>query len=211
MNKNKRLIILKKFEQHYSSSKIKLKYKTCFELLISIILSAKSSDTQVNKVTKKLFSYMRKPSDVLDLGYDKLKVIIRSVGLFNKKALAIIKTCRILKKIYNENIPMNKDKLLLLPGVGRKTANLFLNIVLKKNFIAVDTHVFRVSNRTNFANGLSPYHVENKLYKCVPIKFQSRLHSWFGLHGRYFCRSLSPKCSMCIIKIWCEYPYKIIK
>ncbi|MGI4816819.1 MAG: endonuclease III domain-containing protein [Janthinobacterium lividum] len=211
MNKNKRLIILKKFEQHYSNLKIKLKYKTYFELLISIILSAKSSDIQVNKVTKKLFLYIHKPSDILKLGYDQLKVIIRPVGLFNKKSLAIIKTCRILKKIYNENIPMNKDKLLLLPGVGRKTVNLFLNIVSKKNFIAVDTHVFRVSNRTNFANGISPYHVENKLYQCVPVKFQSRLHNWFGLHGRYFCRSLSPKCSICIIKIWCEYHYKIIK
>ncbi|VFP85684.1 Endonuclease III [Buchnera aphidicola (Cinara pseudotaxifoliae)] len=211
MNKKKRIIILKKFEQYCSNPIIKLKYKTYFELLISIMLSSKSSDSQVKKVTKKLFVYVQKPSDILQIGYDKLKVIIQSVGLFNKKALAIIKTCRILKKLYNENVPINQDELLLLPGVGRKTANLFLNIILKKNFIAVDTHVFRVSNRTKFAEGISTYQVENKLYKCVPIRFQSRLHSWFGLHGRHFCRSISPKCSTCIINTWCEYSYKSIK
>ncbi|VFP78060.1 Endonuclease III [Buchnera aphidicola (Cinara cuneomaculata)] len=211
MNKNTRVLILRNFKRYFSNSKIELNYCSLFELLIFIMLSAKSSDIQVINVTKKLFLYISKPSDVIQLGFKKLKDIIRSVGLFNKKAIFIFKTCRYLIDIYDEKIPMDIDQLLQLPGVGRKTANLFLNIVLKKNFIAVDTHVFRVANRTGFAVGTSVNIVEKKLFRVVPAKFQSRIHTWFGLHGRSFCKSISPKCSSCIINTWCEYFNKIKK
>ncbi|VFP83552.1 endonuclease III domain-containing protein [Buchnera aphidicola] len=205
MDKNTRIQILERLEKYFLTSKIKLNYCSLFELLIFIMLSAKSSDIQVIKVTKKLFLHVSKPSDILKLGFAKLRNIIRSLGLFNKKSIFIFNTCRILIDLYDEKIPMNMTQLLQLPGVGRKTANLFLNIALEKNFIAVDTHVFRVSNRIGFAIGSSTYQVEKKLFQVVPVKFQSRIHTWFGLHGRYFCKSISPKCSVCIINIWCQY------
>ncbi|VFP80999.1 Endonuclease III [Buchnera aphidicola (Cinara kochiana kochiana)] len=206
-----RTLLLKHLRKYFLNLKIELNYSSLFELLIFIMLSAKSSDIQVAKVTKKLFLYVSKPSDVLRLGYIKLKNIIQSLGLFNKKSIFIFNTCQILTDLYNEKIPMNRSQLLKLPGIGRKTANLFLNIALKKNFIAVDTHVFRVSNRSGFAIGSSAYQVEKKLLQVVPVKFQSRIHTWFGLHGRYFCKSIHPKCSICIINTWCQYFNNIIK
>lgn len=205
MNKKIRMLILNQLKNNYAGSKISLKYKTKFELLIAIILSAKSSDIQVNKVTKKLFLYVSHPLDVLKLGLKKLKNIIRFVGLFNRKSIYIIRLCMILVEQYNGNIPCNLKRLLSFPGVGRKTANLFLNIILKKNFIAVDTHVFRISNRTGFATGTSVFSVEKKLLKVVPICFQSYINTWFVLHGRNFCRSISPICLTCSIRTFCKY------
>ncbi|WP_075433696.1 endonuclease III [Buchnera aphidicola] len=208
MNKEKRILILKKFEIFYMNATTELKYNTSFELLIAIILSAQSSDTQVNNVTKQLFSKVSRPSDILKLGLLKLKKILRTIGLFNKKAEYIMNTCRLLANVFNESIPLNINQLLRLPGVGRKTANLFLNIVLKKKYIAVDTHVFRVSNRTGFATGASVGIVEKKLHRVVPSEFKLYIHAWFVIHGRYVCIAKKPKCLKCVINHVCEYFYK---
>lgn len=205
MNIKERINILNIFQKFYPNPKIGLIYKTNFELLISIILSAKSTDIQVNNVTKKLFKNVHCAKDMLNLGKKKIQNNICSIGLWKKKTIYILKTCHILVNIYNQNIPNTKKELLLLPGVGSKTANIFLNTIFKKKYIAVDTHVFRVCNRTGFVTGNSVSIIEKKLTQVVPNTFKIFFHNWCILHGRYICKSVKPQCSLCCIYQHCEY------
>ncbi|NIH16716.1 MAG: endonuclease III [Buchnera aphidicola (Periphyllus lyropictus)] len=206
MNKKKRLKILNLFKEKYGlKRKTELFFSSPFELLISVILSAQTRDKMVNSITKKLFNFANTPKKMILLGKKKLIFFLKKIGLFRTKANNIIKTCKILLKKYNGFIPNNRKDLESLPGVGRKTANVILNIIFKKNTIAVDTHVFRVSNRTGFATAKNPKQVELILLKVVPIKLKLYLHTWFVFHGKNFCMAKKTKCKRCIINKLCEY------
>jgi len=185
-----------------------LSFKTPFELLISVILSAQSTDISVNKVTSQLYAFAQKPEDIIYLGINRLKCFIKNIGLYNLKARYIIQTCEILLKKYDGIVPNCRKRLESLPGVGRKTANIILNTIFNKKTIAVDTHVFRVCNRTHFVLGNTPLEVEKKLIKVVPDIFKLKFHNLFVLHGRYICKSRNPKCKTCIINKYCEYDSK---
>ena len=208
MNQKDRLKILKIFSNIYSDFKTELKFSSEFELLISVMLSAKTTDRMVNKVTRALFDIANTPSDLILIGLDAIKNNIKKIGLFNKKSNNIFRICKILLKKYNGNIPNNRKDLESLPGVGRKTANVILNILFKEKTIAVDTHVFRLCNRTSFAKGKTALEVEKKLLSVVPDKFKLNCHSWFVMHGRYVCTARAPKCLMCDIKHLCMFKYK---
>ncbi|CAL4319380.1 endonuclease III [Buchnera aphidicola] len=205
MNKKKRYKILLEFEKDNPNPKIELIFSSTFELLISVILSAQTTDKQVNKATRKLYSVANTPYQILDIGIEKVKYYIKNIGLFNIKSQYLIETSKILINKYNGLVPNTRKKLMMLPGVGRKTANIILNVAFKKNTIAVDTHVFRVVNRINFASGNNVFIVEKKLIKLIPLKFKYYAHSWFVLHGRYICLKKNPKCSICIISKLCEF------
>lgn len=206
MNQKKRLEILNLFKKKYGlKRKTELFFSSPFELLISVILSAQTRDKMVNSITKKFFKFANTPKKIVLLGKKKLIFFLKKIGLFRTKANNIIKTCKILLKKYNGFIPNNRKDLESLPGVGRKTANVILNIIFKKNTIAVDTHVFRVSNRTGFANGKNPKQVELILLKVVPIKLKLYLHTWFVFHGKNICTAKKIKCKKCIINKLCEY------
>lgn len=208
MNKKKRYEILLLFFKNNPSPNTELIFSSHFELFISVILSAQSTDTMVNKVTSILFKIANTPQGILNLGFDKLKYYIQSIGLNHKKSLYIINSsCLILKK-YNNHIPSNRFELESLPGVGRKTANILLNVLFQKKTIAVDTHVFRVANRTGFAKGKSVIDVEKKMLKVVPSFFKKNVHFWFVLHGRYICTARQLKCKICLIKKFCEFDKK---
>jgi endonuclease III len=183
-----------------------LNYSTPFELLIAVMLSAQATDKSVNKVTPSLFKAANTASAVLALGEDKLKTFIKTIGLFNTKARNIIKTCEILVKDYQGVVPSERAALEALPGVGRKTANVILNTAFGQPTIAVDTHIFRVANRTGLAPGKTVRAVEDKLLKCVPNEYKKEAHHWLILHGRYTCLARKPKCEQCVIAQWCEYP-----
>ncbi|AEH39667.1 endonuclease III [Buchnera aphidicola (Cinara tujafilina)] len=210
MNNVIRRLILQEFEIYCEKPATELRYSSDFELLISVILSAQVTDKQVNIVTKKLFKIASTPMQILNLGYFKLKLLIKSLGLYNKKTLYIINLCKILQNKYKGKIPRTQKTLLSLPGVGKKTANIILNTIFYKNYIAVDRHVFRVCNRTGFVTGCSTDVIEKKLMHHVPIKYILRIHNWFVLHGRYICKARKPKCHVCIINKWCKY-FKNIK
>lgn len=209
MNYKIRKIILQTFENFCFYPKTELVYSTDFELLIAVILSAQSTDIQVNKVTKKLFYIAPTPNKILLLGIEKLELLICSIGLFRKKSLYIIKTCNILISKYNGVIPNKKSNLLSLPGVGSKTANIILNTLFHYDVIAVDRHVFRVCNRIGFVVGKTINLVEKKLINAVPKYFKSRFHNWFVLHGRYICIAKNPKCNVCIVNTWCNFYHTI--
>ena len=198
MNKLKRIEIL-----------TELQYNSPFELLIAVILSAQATDKGVNKATEKLFPVANTPQAILDLGLDGLKSYIKTIGLFNSKAENIIKTCRDLIEKHNGEVPENREALESLAGVGRKTANVVLNTAFGHPTIAVDTHIFRVCNRTNFAPGKDVVKVEEKLLKVVPDEFKVDVHHWLILHGRYTCIARKPRCGSCIIEDLCEYKEKI--
>ena len=183
-------------------------YRGNFELLIAVILSAQSTDKEVNKVTAKLFSIANSPSAMLKLGEDKLKKIISSLGLFNSKAANIIKTCHILEDKHNGRVPDNREELEYLPGVGRKTANVVLNTAFGQPTMAVDTHIFRVSNRTGLAPGKNVLEVEHKLLERVPKKYLKNAHHWLILHGRYTCIARRPFCFKCPVADICGYDGK---
>ena len=187
-----------------------LVYSSNFELLIAVLLSARTTDKTVNKVTAKLFKIANTPEKMLKLGVTDIKKHIKSIGFYNAKSANIIKTCKILVKNFNSQIPKTREELEALPGVGRKTANVILNIAFDKPTIAVDTHVFRVANRTGLAKGKTPEEIEEKLLKIIPKQFAKTAASLLLLHGRYVCTAKNPKCQICSINKLCVYQFKTL-
>lgn len=185
-----------------------LRHSTPFELLISVILSAQATDKEVNKATAKLFTVANTPQAILELGEEGLKNYIKTIGLYNSKARNIIKTCALLAERHGGEVPGDRSALEALPGVGRKTANVILNTAFGEPAIAVDTHIFRVANRTGMAPGKTPREVENKLLEVVPDDYRRDAHHWLVLHGRYVCTARRPRCWECLIRDLCEYPDK---
>lgn len=208
MNKAKRVEILTRLRNENPHPTTELNYHNPFELLIAVILSAQATDKGVNKATDKLFPVANTPQAILDLGLDGLKEYIKTIGLYNSKAENIIKTCRDLIEKHNGEVPEDRDALEALAGVGRKTANVVMNTAFGHPTIAVDTHIFRVSNRTNFAPGKNVVEVEKKLLKVVPDEFKVDVHHWLILHGRYTCIARKPRCGSCIIEDLCEFKEK---
>jgi len=190
------------------SPQSELHHSNPFEVLISTILSAQATDKSVNKATVELFKVANTPQAMLNLGEDNLKNYIKSIGLFNTKARNIIKTCQILVDKYHSEIPQDRKALESLHGVGRKTVNIILNTVFNEPTIAVDTHIFRLANRTGMATGKTVKAVEDKLLNCVPNIYKKQAHRWLVLHGRYVCLARQPKCGECGIKKYCQYPDK---
>ncbi|HET6588485.1 MAG TPA: endonuclease III [Oleiagrimonas sp.] len=199
---------LREFNPHPTTE---LAYDTPFQLLIAVILSAQATDIGVNKATRKLFPVAGTPQAMLDLGEDGLKRYINTIGLFNGKAKNVIATCRILVEQYDGEVPRSREALEALPGVGRKTANVVLNTAFGEPTIAVDTHIFRVANRTGLAPGKTVRAVEDKLLKAVPDEFKKDAHHWLILHGRYVCVARKPHCPDCLIADLCRYRYKTVE
>ena len=208
MNKEKRIEILKRLRAANPHPTTELNFSSPFELLIAVILSAQATDKGVNKATDKLFPVANTPQAILALGVDGLKEYIKTIGLFNSKAENIIKTCRDLIEKHNGEVPEDRAALEALSGVGRKTANVVLNTAFGHPTIAVDTHIFRVCNRTGFAPGKDVVKVEEKLIKVVPAEFKVDVHHWLILHGRYTCVARKPRCGACMIEDLCEYKNK---
>lgn len=211
MNKEKRKEIFRRLKKANPNPKTELKYKSNFELLVAVMLSAQATDVSVNKVTKDLFKIANTPKKMFALGEAKLKTYIKSIGLFNSKAKNIIKTSQILVEKFGSRIPQDRETLQSLPGVGRKTANVILNNAFGQPTIAVDTHIFRVSNRTGLAPGKNVLEVEHRLEKFVPDEFKLHAHHWLILHGRYTCLARKPKCNECAIFDLCEYRTKNVR
>ena len=207
MNKQKRHEIFTRLQAENPHPTTELHYNSPFELLIAVILSAQATDV-VNKATDKLYKVANTPQAILKLGETGLKKYIKTIGLFNSKASNIIKTCKILIEEHNGEVPQTREALEALPGVGRKTANVILNTAFGQPTIAVDTHIFRVSNRTGIAPGKTVLEVEKKLLKNVPDQFKLDAHHWLILHGRYVCVARKPRCPQCIIHDLCEYRHK---
>lgn len=182
-----------------------LRYDSPFELLIAVILSAQATDVSVNKATANLFPEARTPAAMLALGENRLKPFIQTIGLYNTKARNILRTCRALCDLHGGEVPRDRAALEALPGVGRKTANVVLNIAFGEETIAVDTHIFRVCNRTGLARGKTPRQVEDQLLRHTPPQFRRHAHHWLILHGRYVCKARKPDCANCLIARWCEY------
>lgn len=208
MNKAKRLEMLTRLRDNNPNPTTELNFSSPFELLIAVLLSAQATDVSVNKATDKLYPVANTPQAILDLGLDGLKSYIKTIGLFNTKAVNTLKTCQLLIDLHNGEVPENRAALEALPGVGRKTANVVLNTAFGWPTIAVDTHIFRVSNRTKFAMGKDVVAVEQKLEKVVPKEFKVDVHHWLILHGRYTCVARKPKCGSCIIEDLCEFKDK---
>ncbi len=185
-----------------------LEYQNPFELLIAVILSAQATDVSVNKATARLFPVANTPQAILSLGEEGLKQHIRTIGLFNSKAANIMVTCQLLLEQHNGQVPQTREELQALPGVGRKTANVVLNTAFGQPTMAVDTHIFRVSNRTGLAPGKTPLAVEKKLLKAVPKPYLVDAHHWLILHGRYVCKARKPDCADCIIADLCRYAHR---
>ncbi|SIN77813.1 endonuclease III [Salinivibrio sp. ES.052] len=209
MNKEKRRQILERLRDNNPNPQTELNWSTPFELLIAVLLSAQATDVSVNKATNKLYPVANTPEGLLALGVDGVKAYIKNIGLFNSKAENVIKTCRALIEQHNGDVPESREALEALPGVGRKTANVVLNTAFGWPTIAVDTHIFRVSNRTKFAMGKNVNDVEEKLIKVVPKAFKVDVHHWLILHGRYTCLARKPRCGSCIIEDLCEYKEKV--
>ncbi|MBP9742824.1 MAG: endonuclease III [Burkholderiales bacterium] len=194
--------ILRKDNPHPTTE---LVYSSHFELLVSVILSAQATDISVNKATSKLYQIANTPQQILNLGIEELEGYIKTIGLYKTKAKNIYNLCQILVGDYDSQVPNNFDELVKLPGVGRKTANVVLNTLFGLPTIAVDTHIFRVSNRLGIAYGKTPLEVENKLNKVIPNEFKQDAHHWLILHGRYICKSRQPLCEKCKISPYCDY------
>ncbi|PSU51040.1 endonuclease III [Photobacterium frigidiphilum] len=209
MNNQKRTQILERLRAENPHPETELKWSSPFELLIAVLLSAQATDVSVNKATDKLYPIANTPQTIYDLGVEGVKTYIKTIGLFNSKAENVIKTCKILLDKHNGEIPEDREALEALPGVGRKTANVVLNTAFGWPTIAVDTHIFRVSNRTKFAMGKNVDQVEEKLLKVVPTEFKVDVHHWLILHGRYTCIARKPRCGSCIIEDLCEFKDKI--
>ncbi len=199
------------FESKNPHPKTELDYKNPFTLLVAVVLSAQATDTGVNKATKKLFEKIDSPEKMLALGEAGLKQYIKTIGLFNAKAKNIIALSKILTDDFDGQVPQSREDLQKLPGVGRKTANVVLNVVYGQPTLAVDTHIFRVSNRTGLAIGKNPLAVEWQLEKRVPEKFKRHAHHWLILHGRYICKARRPECWHCPVAAQCHYPAKTEK
>lgn len=208
MNKSKRLEIFRRLAKEIPNPTSELNFGSPFELLIAVILSAQSTDRAVNKVTAKLFPKAGTPEGILALGEDGLKQMIKTIGLYNNKATNIVATCKILTEQYDSQVPEERKALESLPGVGRKTANVILNTAFGQPTIAVDTHVFRVSNRTKIASGKTVLEVEKRLLRLVPEEYMQDAHHLLILHGRYTCIARKPHCGSCIIEDLCEYTAK---
>ncbi len=208
MNKQKRSAIFSTLRALDPAPTTELEYQSPFELLISVILSAQATDISVNAATRKLYPVANTADAILALGVDGLTPYIRTIGLFNSKAKNIIKTCRILSEEYDGEVPQTREALEALPGVGRKTANVVLNTAFGEPTIAVDTHIFRVSNRTGIAPGKTPLEVEKRLLRLTPDEFKKDAHHWLILHGRYVCKARKPLCGECPVIEWCEYKAK---
>lgn len=208
MNPAKRAAIYARLAERNPEPRTELKYQSEFELLISVILSAQATDISVNKATAKLFPVARTPQAILDLGETGLKRYIRTIGLFNSKAANIIKTCRLLIDRHNGQVPDDRAALEALPGVGRKTANVILNTAFGQPTIAVDTHIFRVANRTGLARGKTVLEVEKRLVRFTPDEYKHNAHHWLILHGRYICKAHKPLCFECPIEDLCEFKQK---
>ena len=187
-----------------------LLYTTPFELLVAVVLSAQATDVGVNKATRKLYPVANTPQAILELGEEKLKRYISTIGLYNAKAKNVIALCKILVEQYGGEVPDNREALEALPGVGRKTANVVLNTAFGHHTIAVDTHIFRVANRTGLAPGKDVRAVEDKLEKVVPKEFKQDAHHWLILHGRYVCKARKPDCPQCVIRDLCRYKDKTL-
>ena len=208
MNKLKRQEIFTRLRNENPHPTTELNYNSTFELLIAVILSAQATDVGVNKATDKLFKVANTPGSILKLGLNGLKKYIKTIGLFNTKAENIMKTCQVLHDEYNSQVPDNRPQLEALPGVGRKTANVVLNTAFRQPAMAVDTHIFRVSNRTGIAPGKNVREVEDRLLRLVPEEFLLDAHHWLILHGRYVCIARKPRCGACLIEDLCEYKKK---
>jgi endonuclease-3 len=208
MNRQIRTEIYSRLREKIPKPETELNYINPFELLIAVILSAQATDISVNKATALLYPVANTPQKILDLGLKKLKTYIKTIGLYNSKAENIIKTCRILLERFDGEVPRTRDELESLPGVGRKTANVILNTAFGEPTIAVDTHIFRVSNRTGLAKGRTPLEVEKRLVKLTPDEFRKDAHHWLILHGRYTCKARKPECPSCVIRDLCEYRHK---
>ena len=211
MNTQKRIQIFRVLEQKNPNPTTELQYNSNFELLISVILSAQATDVSVNKATSKLFTIANTPEAIKKLGLRKLTGHIKSIGLFKTKAENILKTCSILIDKFNGEVPQNREDLESLPGVGRKTANVVMNTAFGIPTVAVDTHIFRVSNRTKIARGKSVLEVEKKLLKLIPQDFLQNAHHWLILHGRYTCKARTPLCKDCCIAHLCEFKDKRVE
>jgi endonuclease-3 len=208
MNKDKRRLILERLREDNPHPTTELHYSSPFELLIAVILSAQATDVGVNKATAKLYPVANTPAAILALGLDGLKSYIKTIGLYNAKAENVLKTCQQLLTLHGGEVPEDRAALEALPGVGRKTANVVLNTAFGWPTIAVDTHIFRVANRTGFAPGKNVDEVEQKLLKHVPAEFKLDVHHWFILHGRYTCIARKPRCGSCLIEDLCEFKEK---
>jgi len=208
MKPQARLEFFQRLQSIDAQPETELVYRNPFELLIAVLLSAQATDVSVNKATQGLFKAARTPKQMLQLGEAGVKEHIRTIGLFNTKAANIIKTCTILQEQHGGQVPAEREALEELPGVGRKTANVVLNTAFGHPTIAVDTHIFRVANRTGLATGKTPLQVELKLLKAVPKEFLQNAHHWLILHGRYTCKARKPACPECIVRDLCAFRYK---
>lgn len=208
MNRDKRAEIFRRLRRANPEPSSELKYDKPFELLVAVVLSAQATDVSVNKATARLFPVANTPEKLLALGEDGLKRYIKTIGLYNSKAKNLLRACEILLECHGGEVPRDRAELEALPGVGRKTANVILNTAFGENTIAVDTHIFRVANRTNLAPGKTPRQVEDKLMKYTPDEFKRHAHHWLILHGRYVCKARKPACPSCVIADLCEYRHK---
>ena len=211
LNKEKRTKIFRRLREQNPKPRTELNYGTSFELLVAVVLSAQATDVSVNKATEKLFAIASTPAAIIELGLDGLRNHIRTIGLFNTKAANLMTTCRVLVEKHGGKVPRTRQELEALPGVGRKTANVILNTAFGEPTIAVDTHIFRVANRTGIAKGKTPLEVEKRLLRLTPDEFKRNAHHWLILHGRYTCTARRPKCYDCIIYDFCEFPGKSVE
>jgi endonuclease-3 len=209
MNKDKRIQIFSRLRDANPHPTTELEYSSPFELLVAVTLSAQATDVGVNKATRKLFPVANTPEAIYALGEEGLKEYIKTIGLFNSKAANVIKACKMLIDLHNSEVPQDRESLEALPGVGRKTANVILNTAFGQPTMAVDTHIFRVSNRTKIAPGKTVLEVEKRLLRLVPKEFLLDAHHWLILHGRYTCVARKPRCGSCIIEDLCEYNKKV--
>lgn len=211
MNPKNRTEIFARLKKHNPNPTTELNYNSAFELLVAVTLSAQATDKSVNKATDKLFKVANTPEKILKLGEEGLKDYIKTIGLYNSKAKHVIKACELLVQQHQSQVPTHRAELEALPGVGRKTANVILNTAFGEPTIAVDTHIFRVSNRTRIAPGKTVLEVEKKLLKVVPPVYKQDAHHWLILHGRYTCIARKPRCGSCIIEDLCEYKHKTVE
>ena len=208
MNKQKREEIFRRLREDNPTPTTELAYSNPFELLIAVILSAQATDVGVNKATAKLYPVANTPEAIYALGVEGLSEYIKTIGLYNSKARNVIETCRMLVELHNSQVPDNREALEALPGVGRKTANVVLNTAFGHAAMAVDTHIFRVSNRTGIAPGKNVLEVERQLMRHVPKEYLVDAHHWLILHGRYVCKARTPQCGSCRIEDLCDYKFK---
>jgi endonuclease-3 len=209
MNRAKRTEIFTRLRNENPNPETELEFSSPFELVVAVALSAQATDVSVNKATRKLFPIANTPQAIYDLGEEGLKQYIKTIGLFNSKAKHVIKMCKILIDKHNGVVPQTREELEELPGVGRKTANVVLNTAFKQIAMAVDTHIFRVGNRTKIAHGKDVLEVEKRLIRLIPEEFLMDAHHWLILHGRYVCVARKPKCGSCMIEDLCEYGKKV--